>query len=101
MQSVRGERTYWVYVMASQRNGTLYIGVTGNLSRRVWQHREGLVDGFTKQYGVKLLVHYEAYGDVRAALQREKNLKRWLRRWKLALIEKDNPEWRDLYPELA
>lgn len=98
---MRHEKTYHVYLMASRRNGTLYVGVTSNLSKRVWQHREGLIEGFTKQYGVKLLVHYEGYSDVRAAIQREKNIKRWLRRWKLALIEKDNPEWRDLYPELA
>jgi putative endonuclease len=98
---VRQQKVYHVYILASRRNGTLYVGVTSNLSKRVWQHREGLIEGFTKQYGVKLLVHYEAYSDVRAAIQREKNIKRWFRRWKLALIEKHNPEWRDLYPELA
>ena len=95
------ERTYWVYILASRRNGTLYVGLTNNLARRAWEHREGVVAGFTKQYGVKLLVYYESYPDVRDAIQREKNIKHWPRRWKLALIERGNPEWRDLYEELA
>lgn len=87
----------FVYIMASKRNGTLYIGVTKDLSRRVYEHREGLVAGFTRQYGVKLLVYYEVYDSIATAIQRETNLKRWLRRWKLALIEKQNPQWKDLY----
>ena len=95
------EKTFWVYLLASRRNGTLYIGVTGNLSRRVWEHREGMIEGFTKQYGVKLLVYYESYRDVRDAIQREKNIKKWPRRWKIDLICSMNPEWRDLYEELA
>ena len=95
------EKTYWVYILASRRNGTLYVGVTNNLSWRVWEHKEGIVEGFTQQYGIKLLVYYEAYPDVRDAIQREKNIKKWPRRWKLALIERMNPEWRDLYADLA
>ena len=90
-------RTYHVYIMASGRSGTLYIGVTGDLASRVHQHREGLVEGFTKRYDVKMLVHCEPFEDVRLAIQREKSLKKWPRAWKIALIEKTNPDWRDLY----
>ena len=86
------EKTYWVYILASRRNGTLYVGVTNNLSRRVWEHKEAIVKGFTKEYGVKFLVYYESYPDVRDAIQREKNIKKWPRRWKLDLIEGMNPE---------
>lgn len=89
-----------VYILASHRNGTLYVGVTSDLIGRVYQHREGLADGFTKQYGVKSLVWFEGTGSIEAAIQREKQLKNWKRAWKIALIEKMNPEWRDLYPEL-
>jgi putative endonuclease len=92
---------YFVYIMASKRNGTLYTGVTRDLSRRVYEHREGLVAGFTKRYGVKILVHYERFDDVRAAIQREKNIKHWSRAWKIELIERDNLDWRDLYPHLT
>ena len=92
---------YYVYILASGRNGTLYVGVTGNLPRRIHEHREELVPGFTKQYGVKRLVYAEAHEDVRIALQREKNLKHWSRAWKLALIETDNPGWRDLFDDIA
>ncbi len=94
-------RTYYVYIMASRRNGTLYIGVTNDLARRVYQHKHGLIDGFTKRYDVKLLVHFEVTDDIRAAIQREKNLKKWPRGWKIALIEEANPDWRDLYADLA
>jgi putative endonuclease len=83
--------------MASARNGTLYIGVTSDLAKRVWEHREGLIEGFTKKYGVKMLVHFEEFGDVGLAIQRETRLKKWKRQWKLELIEKENPNWRDLY----
>ncbi|WP_237740195.1 GIY-YIG nuclease family protein [Oceanibaculum indicum] len=92
-----GTMAYYVYILASGRNGTLYVGVTGNLPRRIYEHREELVPGFTKQYGVKRLVYAEAHEDVRIALQREKNLKHWSRAWKLALIEAGNPSWRDLF----
>jgi len=89
-------KTYYVYIMASRKNGTLYIGVTGDLACRVWQHREGILEGFTKEYGVKMLVHYERFEDVANAIHREKRLKKWKRRWKIGLIEETNPQWRDL-----
>ncbi len=91
---------YYVYILASQRNGTLYVGVTNDLARRAWVHREGTADGFTKRYGVHRLVYYEEFDDVRYALQRERNIKHWPRGWKLSLIEKDNPDWLDLYDRL-
>ncbi len=91
---------FYVYIMASQRNGTLYIGVTNNLVRRAYEHREGLVEGFTKRYGVKLLVYFETYSDIRDAINREKKLKGWKRSWKLHLVEEMNPEWKDLYYEI-
>lgn len=87
--------------MASQRNGTLYTGITSDLKKRVWEHKEGVVDGFTKEYEVKMLVYYEVHNDVNEAIKREKRLKRWERDWKLALIEKANPQWRDLYGEIC
>ena len=90
----------WVYILTNRPNGTLYVGVTSNIARRAWEHREGVADGFTKQYGLKRLVYVEHHDDVRAALQREKNLKHWSRAWKVALILKENPEWQDLYDRL-
>ena len=89
------------YILASQRNGTLYIGVTSNLIQRIWQHREGVVDGFSQQYGVKTLVWYEQHETMDSAIAREKALKRWNRDWKLRLIEKRNPQWLDLWPEIT
>ncbi len=94
-------RQYYVYILASKRNGTLYVGVTGGLMRRVAVHRSGEVSGFTQRYGVKRLVHVEVFRDVHDAILREKRLKKWNRQWKIDLIERDNPEWRDLYPELV
>ncbi len=91
----------WVYIMTNRPNGTLYTGVTNNIARRAYEHREGLIDGFTKQYGLKRLVFMEFYEDVRHAIQRERNMKHWPRRWKAKLILDANPEWRDLYPDLA
>ncbi|MCF4098844.1 GIY-YIG nuclease family protein [Maritalea mediterranea] len=91
----------FVYIMASQRNGTLYVGVTNDLVRRVWEHRQGQVDGFTKQHGVKMLVHYEQHDNFESAITREKALKKWNRKWKLNLIEKGNPNWNDLYDEVC
>lgn len=90
----------YVYIMASQRNGTLYIGVTSNLIQRVHQHKTGKADGFTKKYKVHLLVYYELIEDINSAIQREKQLKAWKRKWKIDLIEKDNPSWKDLYPNI-
>lgn len=90
----------YVYIMSNRPDGTLYIGVTNNLSRRAWEHREGAIDSFTKKYGLKRLVYYEYYDNIRDALQREKNLKHWPRLWKLALIHETNPGWDDLYERL-
>jgi len=89
-----------VYIPASRRNGTLYVGVTSDLIQRVWQHKERLVDGFTKRYGVHMLVWYEPHESMEAAIRREKAIKEWKRRWKLALIEQQNSTWRDLYDDL-
>jgi predicted GIY-YIG superfamily endonuclease len=90
-----------VYIMASQRNGTLYTGVTSSLVHRVWQHREGLIGGFTKRYGCKLLVWYELHATMPDAIAREKRIKGGSRAKKLALIEMSNPDWNDLFPEIA
>ncbi|MCC8995934.1 MAG: GIY-YIG nuclease family protein [Nitrosomonas sp.] len=90
-----------VYILASGYNGTLYIGVTSHLIQRVWQHKQDLVEGFTKKYGVYFLVYYEIHEEMRAAIQREKQLKKWNRQWKINLIEKMNPAWKDLWKELA
>lgn len=89
-----------VYMLASQRNGTLYIGVTSHLVQRVWQHKEGLIEGFTKRYGVKFLVWYELHETMIAAIEREKAIKKWRRDWKITLIETKNPDWRDLWPQI-
>ena len=86
-----------VYVLASKRNGTLYVGVTSNLRKRVWKHKNELVEGFTKRYGVHHLVYYEIYDDMMPAITREKQIKKWNRAWKLDLIEKQNPDWKDLW----
>ena len=94
------ERSPCVYILASQRNGTLYIGVTSDLVKRVWEHKNDLVDGFTKKYGVHQLMYFEMHEDMASAIQREKQLKKWNRDWKIDLIEKDNPEWRDLYDSI-
>ena len=91
---------YYVYIMASRPHGTLYIGMTNDLVRRVYEHKEGLADGFTKRYGAKTLVYFEIHETAEQAIRREKTLKRWLRDWKVALIEKDNPHWDDLYQSL-
>jgi putative endonuclease len=89
-----------VYMLASRPRGTLYVGVTSSLVQRVHQHKEGLADGFTRQYGVKDLVWFEGTGSIEAAIQKEKQIKRWRREWKVALIEQGNPHWRDLYAEI-
>ena len=89
-----------VYLLASRRNGTLYVGVTSDLVKRVWEHKEDLADGFTKRYGVHTLVWYELHESMEVAIRREKAIKGWKRRWKLELIEKHNPGWRDLYDEV-
>jgi putative endonuclease len=94
------DRRYFVYILASRRNGTLYVGMTGNLIERVWQHKEGVIPGFTNTYGVKLLVRYEVFEIVWDAIRREKRLKKWKREWKINLIQQTNVEWCDLYQSL-
>ncbi len=90
-----------VYILASQRNGTLYVGVTSNLVRRVWQHKSDLVEGFTRKYRVHMLVWFEVHETMESAITREKAIKGWQRKWKLDLIETANPAWRDLYGEIV
>ena len=92
---------YYVYILASRRNGTLYTGVTDNLARRTYEHRTGAVSGFTSRYGVKMLVYAESHNDVTEAITREKRIKRWRRAWKIGLIEKNNPGWRDLFDDIT
>jgi len=89
-----------VYILASKRNGTLYTGVTSNLLKRIWEHKNNLVEGFTKRYDVHHLVWYEIHESMESAITREKQLKKWKRKWKLDLIEKGNPYWRDLYEKI-
>ena len=95
------ERVYYVYILASHIGGTLYIGVTSDLVRRVHIHKEKLLKGFTKEYDVVRLVYFEQFGEIGAAIQREKRLKKWRRGWKVRLIEENNPNWDDLYPSIA
>ncbi|MGB3340775.1 MAG: GIY-YIG nuclease family protein [bacterium] len=94
------DKSYYVYILASKRNGTLYIGITSNLIRRVWEHKEEFVEGFTEKYSVSKLVYFEQYNDPENAIKREKRLKKYNRKWKLELVEKDNPDWKDLYYDL-
>ncbi|UGY06261.1 GIY-YIG nuclease family protein [Bradyrhizobium quebecense] len=96
-----GTRSFYVYILASHIGGTLYIGVTNDLIRRVGEHKLKIADGFTKQYDVNRLVYFETFEDIEQAIRREKRLKKWPRAWKISLIEKDNPDWNDLYPEIA
>jgi putative endonuclease len=90
----------WVYIMTNRPNGTLYVGVTSNLARRAWEHREGVADGFTERHGLKRLVYAEPHETITGAIQREHTMKHWPRAWKTRLIVKDNPEWADLYGQL-
>jgi len=90
----------WVYIVTNRPNGILYTGVTSNLSKRVWEHREGVVPGFTKRYGLKRLVYAERHADIQTAIQREHNMKHWSRTWKVRLILATNPAWDDLYDQL-
>lgn len=93
-------KIYCVYILASKRNGTLYIGVTSELKKRIWEHKNKIVRGFTEKYGVVGLVYYECTDNIQSAIQREKQLKKWKREWKIELIEKGNPGWKDLYDTL-
>ena len=95
-----GGRQYYIYLLASKRKGTLYVGVTSNLIKRVNEHKNNLVSGFTQKYKVHDLVYYETTADINSAITREKQMKKWKRAWKIELIEKNNPEWKDLYFEL-
>lgn len=95
------DKNYYVYILAKERNGVLYIGVTSDLIKRVWEHKNNVVEGFTKQYKVHDLVYYEQYGSVEIALNREKRLKEWKRQWKIDLIESTNPYWNDLYLKIV
>ncbi len=90
-------KTYYVYILASKRNGTLYIGVTNDPLKRVYEHKKNLIEGFTGKYQVRQLVYYETASEVTAVLRREKQLEKWKRAWKIELIEKNNPQWKDLY----
>jgi len=94
------EKQPCVYILASKRNGTLYVGVTSNLIKRIWEHKNDLVEGFTSKYGVHTLVWYEVHENMESAISREKAIKEWQRTWKLRLIEQLNPMWRDLYGDL-
>ncbi len=93
-------KNYYVYILASRRNGTLYTGITNNLTRRVYEHKNDFIKGFTEKYSVHKLVYYEQCENVESAIQREKRLKFWHRKWKIRLIEETNPEWEDLYDEI-
>jgi putative endonuclease len=95
------DKCYWVYILASRIGGTLYIGVTNDLVRRVYEHRTGAVPGFSKRHQVHRLVYFESFSDVEYAIQREKRLKKWNRSWKIRLIEEANPNWDDLFPAIA
>ena len=90
-------KLYYVYIMASRKKGTLYIGVTNNLAKRIWEHKNKIVEGFTSKYEINSLVYYESYSQIESAILREKVLKKWNRQWKINLIEKENPKWQDLY----
>ena len=91
---------YYVYILTNKKNGTLYVGVTNDLIRRIWEHRQGLIEGFTKQYELKNLVYFEETSDVNEAILREKRIKKWRREWKIRLIQKSNSKWNDLYSAL-
>ena len=95
------EKQPCVYILSNERNGTLYIGVTSNLVQRVWQHKQGLADGFTKKYGLKKLVWFEASDNMASVIQRERQIKKWNREWKKELVEKTNPYWNDLYDSIV
>ena len=91
---------YYVYMLASKPNGTLYVGITSNIIKRIYEHKEKYVEGFTKKYNISRLVYFEEYNDVKEAISREKCIKRWKRSWKIKLINENNPKWEDLYGEI-
>ncbi|MBI4973064.1 GIY-YIG nuclease family protein [Candidatus Roizmanbacteria bacterium] len=94
------DKSYCVYILSSQKNGTLYVGVTSNLVKRIWEHKNQKVEGFTKKYEVHHLIYYELHDNPESAIRREKQIKKWNRKWKLRLIEEKNPEWKDLYKDI-
>ncbi|MCH8322937.1 MAG: GIY-YIG nuclease family protein [Proteobacteria bacterium] len=95
------QKQYFVYIMAKGRNSTFYVGMTSDLPKRVWEHKTGIADGFTRKYGIKNLVYYEVFDDPENAIKREKRLKKWTRAWKMKTIEEMNPNWKDLYEEIC
>ena len=97
---MNNQKSGYVYILASKRNGTLYVGVTSDLVKRIFEHKNSVVEGFTKKYGVHTLVYYEISENIVSAIEREKQIKNWQRKWKIELIEKENPEWKDLYNDL-
>ena len=94
-------KQFYVYILANKKGGTLYVGLTSDLPKRTWEHKNGVIEGFTKRYSVKRLVHYEIFDRFEQAAEREKSLKRWRRQWKINLIEEQNPDWNDLYKKIA
>jgi len=100
IQTYMFNKNFFVYILANRRNGALYIGVTNDLKRRIYEHKNDLVEGFTKKYGLKTLVYYEMHKNIEAAIIREKQLKKWKRLWKLRIIEEKNPNWNDLYERI-
>ena len=97
---MKQEKSYYIYILANKRNGTLYIGVSSNLKKRIYEHKNEIIEGFTKKYKIHLLVYYELFNNINEAIAREKQLKKWNRKWKMELIEKVNPQWKDLYDDL-
>jgi len=96
-----GKKQYYVYILTKARNSTFYVGVTSDLKKRVWEHKNGVADGFTKKYSIKMLVYYEVFDDPEQAIRREKRLKKWNRAWKIKVIEEMNPNWDDLYENVC
>ena len=94
------DKQFYVYILASKRNGTLYIGITSGLVQRIWQHKNKMVEGFTQKYNVNKLVYYEVHPNAESAITREKQMKKWRRSWKIRLIEEKNPDWKDLYDDI-
>lgn len=94
------DKSFYVYIMTNKRYGTFYIGMTSNLLKRIWEHRNKVIEGFTKTHDLKRLVYYEPHENAENAIKREKRLKKWNRQWKIELIEKNNPDWRDLYENI-
>lgn len=95
------DKKFYVYILAKARNSTFYVGITSNLAKRVWEHKNEVADGFTKKHGIKNLVYYEVFDDPEQAIKREKRLKKWNRTWKMRVIEEMNPNWKDLYGKIC